>query len=155
VPDRNSTQAADEQQPSDDLAPTDGFAKLVGYRLTAWAEGQAEISLTVERRHLNRSGVLHGGVVTSMIDAACGYSGCYTPVAGHVRRAMTLSLTCQFVGAAEEGARLTARARVSGGGRKIFFVSCELRDQEQRLVAQGEGVFRYRPGSEDPRGLPG
>ena len=128
----------------DPLKPHGGFADLVAYSLGAWREDEAEMHLEVDARHLNRSGVLHGGVLTTMMDAACGYAGCYSPEPGMPRRAFTLSLNCQFVGAAEVGARLTARARRTGGGKQIFFARAEIVDQDGRLIAQGEGVFCYR-----------
>ncbi len=37
-----------------------------------------------------------------------------------------------------------ATATRSGGGRTIFFSSCEVRDAEGQLVATGSGTFKYR-----------
>lgn len=120
------------------------FAEMIGYRLTVWTENEAEISFEAESRHMNRSGLLHGGVLATVIDAACGFAGCYQAPPGQGRRALTLSLTTQYLGAVATGARLTATAKRSGGGRTIFFSSCEVRDAEGRLVATGSGTFKYR-----------
>ena len=123
------------------------FADLVGYELSDWGEDRATIALTVEAKHINRSGVLHGGVIATIIDTACGFAACYRPPPQTIRRAMTLSLHTQFIGPAEVGARLSAEAQRTGGGRQIFFSTCEVRDQDGRLVARGDGTFRYRTGS--------
>ena len=120
------------------------FAEVIGYDLPEWSEGRAVVSLTVEKRHINRSGVLHGGVIATLIDTACGFSGCYRPPPQARRRALTLSLHTQFLGPVAVGAQLRAEARRTGGGRQIFFSSCEVRDQDGRLVARGDGTFRYR-----------
>ncbi len=120
------------------------FADLIGYRLTAWAENEAEICFEADQRHMNRAGLLHGGVLATVIDAACGFAGCYEPPPGRGRRALTLSLTTQYIGPVPAGARLTATATRNGGGRRIFFSSCEVRDAEGRLVATGSGTFKYR-----------
>ena len=120
------------------------FADLIGYHLTAWREGEAEIGLEVDARHMNRSGRLHGGVLATVIDAACGFAGCYEAPPGRGRRAMTLSLNTQYIGPVPAGTRLTASARRSGGGRRIFFSTCEVRDQDGRLVATGSVTYRYR-----------
>ena len=128
----------------DALRQHGAFADLVGYRLTDWREGAAEVSLEVGPQHLNRSGVLHGGVLTAMIDAACGYAGCYSAPGAPPRRAFTLSMETQFVAAAEAGSRLTVTARKTGGGARIFFARSEARDQEGRLIGQGSAVYRYR-----------
>lgn len=131
-----------------------GFADLVGYRLGTWKEDYAEVSLAIEDRHLNRSGVVHGGVLTTLMDTACGYAGCHCTAPGHVRRAMTLSLNSHFVAATKSGTTLTAIGRKTGGGQQIFFTTCEVVDQAGRLIAQGDGVFKYRRGSEGPEGQP-
>lgn len=120
------------------------FAEVIGYRLDDWTEDHAVVTLEVGARHMNRSGVIHGGVLTTLIDTACGFAGCYRPPPQAARRAVTLALTTQFIGPVESGARLAATARRNGGGRQIFFSHCELRDQEGRLVATGDGTFKYR-----------
>ena len=129
---------------TDHLRPQGGFADLLGYGLASWREDYAEVTLAVEDRHMNRSGVLHGGVVCALLDTALGYAGTYSADPEVVRRAFTLSLNTHFVGTAAIGQTLTAIGRKTGGGRKIYFCTGEVRDQDGRLVGQGEGVFRYR-----------
>jgi uncharacterized protein (TIGR00369 family) len=131
-----------------------GFGQLVGYRLAVWQPDYAEVVLTVEPRHLNRSQVPHGGVLVTLIDTAAGYAGCYCAEPGRVRRAVTLSLATSFLAPAPAGALLTAKARRTGGGQSIYFARCELVDGSGRLIATGEGTFKYRGGG-DPKGLPG
>lgn len=138
----------------DPLGRKGGFAELVGYELTEWRQDYAAVTLTVEERHLNRSGFLHGGVLATLLDTACGYSGTHSATEGHIRRAFTLSLNSHFVAPAEAGATLIAVAERTGGGRRTYFSRCEVRDQEGRLIGQGEGVFQLRPGSEDADGQP-
>ncbi len=120
------------------------FAETIGYRLTAWRQDEAEISFEADDRHMNRSGLLHGGVLATVIDAACGFAGCYQPPPDPGRRALTLSLTTQYLAAVAAGTRLTATATRTGGGRTIFFSNCEVRDAEGRLIATGSGTFKYR-----------
>ena len=132
----------------DPLGRKGGFADLVGYHLSDWRQDRATVTMTVEERHLNRSGFMHGGVLATLIDTVCGYSGTYAEGEGKIRRAFTLALNTQFVAPAEAGDRLTASARRTGGGRRTYFSRAEVRDQDGRLVGQGEGVFQLRPGSE-------
>jgi len=143
-----------DQPPFDPQLRPGRYADLLGYRLVAWEPDRAEVELLLEERHLNRSGLMHGGVLTSLIDAACGYAGTHCSVPGNIRGALTLQLSTQFVSAGRRGRRLTARGRKTGGGRSVFFAAAEVRDDEGRLVGRGEGVFRYRRGSESSEGLP-
>lgn len=132
------------------LETPQGFSQLLDYRLLVWRPDHAEVVLEIAPKHLNRSGVLHGGVVATLIDTACGYAGVHTAEPGRIRRAVTLSMTVSFLGQAPLGAVLTARARRTGGGRNIFFSRCEVADGEGHLIATGEGTYRYRQGSEAP-----
>lgn len=120
------------------------FGELVGYQLQDWQDGYAKVTLAIEQKHLNRSGVLHGGVLMTLIDATCGYTGTYSADPQRPRRGFTLQLSTQFLATVKNGAVLTAEARQTGGGAKIFFAACEVRDQEGRLVGSGQGSFRHR-----------
>ena len=119
------------------------FNQAVGLRLADWVEGRATVELDVTGDHLNRSGVVHGGVLMTMIDVACGYAGTWTAAADGARLCVTLDLTTSFVAPALAG-RLTTIATVTGGGRKIFFARAEVRDAAGALLAMGQGSFRYR-----------
>lgn len=136
-PDSRSARDADPQRMHG------GFADLVGYELVRWEEDLAEVALTLAERHLNRSGVMHGGVLTTLIDTACGYCGCHSPEGDTPRRAFTLSLTSNFIGAGQAGQRLVARARRSGGGKSLFFADCTVVDQDGRVIGSGQGTFKY------------
>ena len=130
------------------------YADLIGYRVRIWTEDTIELELEVGPQHLNRSGVLHGGVLAGLIDTACGYSGCYCAEPGRVRRASTLSLDVRFLAPVQGGMRLTVTGHKRGGGRQIYFANAEVRDETGRLVSEGSTVHKYRPGSEDSRGVP-
>ena len=119
------------------------FNQSVGLRLVDWIDGRATVELDVGGDHLNRSGVVHGGVLMTMIDVACGYAGTWTEAADGARLCVTLDLTTSFVAPALAG-RLTTVATGTGGGRRIFFARAEVRDEAGALLAMGQGSFRYR-----------
>lgn len=127
--------------------PTGGFHRLVGYEVEEWAAGRAVVALDLDSRHVNRSGVMHGGVMTTIMDIAGGYAGCYGGESGEARRAVTLSLTTSFLGQAQTG-KVRAIGTVRGGGQRIFASSIEVLDADGNVLAIGEGTFRYRRGSE-------
>ena len=129
------------------------FNKLLGMKILEWSDGVATLAVDLDERHQNRSGVAHGGVFMTMMDAAGGYAGCYCPHPGRVRRTLSLSLNTSFL-AAGRGGRVFARARVRGGGTKIYVSTIEVSDEAGTLLAIGEGVYRYRTGSEKPEGVP-
>lgn len=130
-----------------------GFHALLGYRQASWEEGRAVIELTIDQRHINLGGVIHGGVITSLLDIACAEAGTWCPYPGRMRKAITLSLTTTFTGQCSGGTiRVVGTKRA--GGTRIFNSSGEVFDEEGRLLAFGEGTFRIRSGSEKPEGVP-
>jgi len=132
----------DETKPAIVARPS-AFNHALGIRLTDWSDGCCTVELDVTGDHLNRSGVVHGGVLMTLLDVACGYAGTWTEAQDGTRLCVTLDLTTSFVAPALNG-RLTTVATVSGGGRKIFFARAEVRDEHGKLLAMGQGSFRYR-----------
>lgn len=130
-----------------------GFHEVLGYRQVSWTEQEAVIELEIAPRHLNLAGVIHGGVLTSLLDIVLAEAGCHCPYPGRIRRAVTLTLTTTFTGQCSGGViRATGVRRA--GGRRIFNSTGEIRDAQGNLLAIGEGTFRLRSGSESPEGVP-
>jgi uncharacterized protein (TIGR00369 family) len=119
-----------------------GFNVLIGYRIAEWREDFARLELAVEEKHLNRSGIVHGGVLATMLDVTLGYCGLYTAATKRLRRAVTLTMTMSYLGQARSGT-LTCKATKRGGGNTIFMATGEILDDNGKLIAIGEGTFRY------------
>lgn len=119
-----------------------GFNVLVGYRLAEWRDDFARVELGLEPKHLNRSGIVHGGVIATLLDVTLGYCGIFTAEPGSIRRSVTLSMTTSYLGQAKSGT-LSCIARRRGGGKTIFMASGEVLDEAGTLIAMGEGTFRY------------
>ena len=143
----------EEQPPFNDGTDLPGFHSLLGYRQASWEENEAVIELELRPRHLNLGGVIHGGVLTSLLDIALAQAGTYCPYPGRMRKAITLSLTTTFTGQCSEGTiRVTGRKRA--GGTRIFNSTGEVHDDKGNLLAIAEGTFRIRSGSDKPEGVP-
>ncbi|WP_203298980.1 PaaI family thioesterase [Marinobacter sediminum] len=130
-----------------------GFHSLLGYGQASWEENEAVIELELQARHLNLGGVIHGGVLTSLLDIAMAQAGTHCPYPGRMRKAITLSLTTTFTGQCSSGViRVTGRKRA--GGTRIFNSTGEVHDDQGNLLAIAEGTFRIRSGSDKPEGVP-
>ncbi|QGZ30349.1 hotdog fold thioesterase [Stutzerimonas stutzeri] len=130
-----------------------GFHQVLGYRQVSWSQDEAVIELDVQACHLNMAGVLHGGVLTALLDVVLAEAGTYCPYPGRVRKAITLVLNTTFTGQCSGGV-IRAIGKRRAGGTRIFNSSGEVRDQDDRLLAIGEATFRLRSGSEHPQGVP-
>jgi uncharacterized protein (TIGR00369 family) len=134
-----------EDAPSSATGPTEqfrGFNAVLGFRMVEWRADFARLEVTVEERHLNRSGLVHGGVLATLLDATLGYCGIFTDEPGRLRRAVTLSMTTSYVGQAKSGV-LSCTARRRGGGKTVFMASGEIVEAAGNLLALGEGTYRY------------
>lgn len=129
------------------------FLELLGTEVEEWRDGYARISLIIRPEHLNRAGVIHGGVLATLLDHGGGFCGLYCTNPENRRYGMTLSLSCNFVGQSKTGKVFVTGNRTSSG-RRIYFTETEVRTQEGNLLATGSSVHRYRSGSENPDGVP-
>lgn len=120
-----------------------GFNQELGFELVEWSEGHAVMEMDIKAMHLNRSGVLHGGVMATILDAVCGFCGVWRPEGEERALALTLTFSTNFMGQAREG-RIRAVAERKGGGRKIFFSRGEVFGPDGSILAMAEGSYRIR-----------
>ncbi|RYF36861.1 MAG: PaaI family thioesterase [Comamonadaceae bacterium] len=117
------------------------FLSLLGARRGEWREGYCEFHLEVRPELLNRQGVLQGGVLSTLLDVACGYAGLYVeggaePVHGH-----TVSLTTNFVSKGDRGL-LVAKGFLVQRTRTLFFARGEAWLEGRSLLATAQGCFK-------------
>jgi acyl-coenzyme A thioesterase 13 len=96
------------------------------------------VGLRVEARHLNASGIAQGGLLATLVDFAMGRAVRASTDEG--RRAATVSLTTDFLGAANEGDLVEARTEVERLGGTLAFVDCSL-TVDGREIVRGRAVF--------------
>ncbi len=120
-----------------------GAQRLLGYVLdVGQGDGRARCHLTVTADHTNRHGMLHGGIVTTILDNAMGATGSLSRDPEGRSPFLTISLNTQYLSPAREGEALVAIGRITGGGRSLVFVEGELTAPDGRLVATATGVFK-------------
>jgi uncharacterized protein (TIGR00369 family) len=129
------------------------FNRHLGMKILEWKEGEVTVAIDIQNWMRNRTGIVHGGVTATLIDAAAGYAGNFCPHPGQRRLSSTLALTTTFL-APGKGGRIVARARVRGGGRTIYGSTVEVTDDSGTVIAIGEGTFKYFKGSETSEGVP-
>jgi len=130
-----------------------GLEKTLGLEIAEWEPGRCVMTVAVEPRHLNRSGVLHGGILSTLLDQSMSLSGLYCAEPGRVRKAITLSMTTSFTGQCSAGL-VRAVGTLKAEGTRIYNTSGEVFGPDGQLLAMGQGTFRRRQGSVDPAGEP-
>jgi uncharacterized protein (TIGR00369 family) len=118
------------------------FLETLGARLVAWDEGYARIELELSERHLNRRGSLQGGVIATLLDAACGYAGIYPGHPGGTRHAATLQLSIAYLEKCTRGT-IVAEGLVERLGKNVYFSRGTLLLDATKTLATAQGVFKY------------
>ena len=126
-----------------------GFAEMLGVEVVEWRDNYAEVALDLRRDLRNRSGSAHGGVLVTMLDIACARAGIWFAEGEAPRFASTLSMSVSFMRPGKAGT-LRAIGECIAGGRTVFTCLGRVVDEDGKVLALGQGVFRYRPGSERP-----
>lgn len=122
---------------SDQRPGVTGFNADLGIQIEEWEPGRCVMALPVEERHLNRAGVVHGGVLSTLIDAVASHAGNFGDDPATRPRSVTVSLTVQFIGQARAGTLRIVGTR-TGGGKRLFFARGEVFDRGGALVASGD-----------------
>lgn len=114
------------------------FMALVGPIWSREEAGEMRYGLLAERRHLNRSHVMHGGMVMTFIDQALGKAA-YAASRGRSR--VTIQLDTHFAGPIRDGDFAEARCRVVKETQSLMFMTADVM-VEGRLVAHASGIWK-------------
>jgi uncharacterized protein (TIGR00369 family) len=128
--------------PEAPVAPGSGAHDLIGYDIDLSAgDGTARVVLRLAPKHLNRNGSLHGGIIAMMLDASAGFAASMATGSALVP-VVTVALNTQYLAPVMAG-QVVATGTVKQAGRSICYADAELRDAAGRLLATGNGVFKY------------
>lgn len=115
------------------------YHDLLGLAVVSAAAGRSELRLTVDERHLRDSGIVHGGLFATLLDAGVGLAARSASPAAD--RLVTAQLNLNFVRPSVPGDVLTVRGEVLHLGRTTVVARADVRDQHDRLVATGTGTL--------------
>jgi uncharacterized protein (TIGR00369 family) len=118
-------------------------ARELGLRVVGTGAGTATLAAPYDPRLVGDpdTGVIHGGVVTTLLDTCCGLAVLCAPQAP--RSCATLDLRIDYMRPARPGADVTARAECHRLARTIAFVRAFAWDDEDEAdpVAFAAGAF--------------
>jgi uncharacterized protein (TIGR00369 family) len=115
-----------------------GFTGLIG---PLWSRPEGDgwaYGLKAETRHANVHGIVHGGMLVTLLDNSMGLTVWH---ATGLRPAVTMQLNTQFLAAAYPGEFLEARGEIMRLANSVVFVRGILVVGERR-VAAADGIWK-------------
>ena len=133
------------------LVENNAFPRLMGMRLAAMDFDHATITLDADERHLQPFGIVHGGVLATLIDTATFWSAFMRlpPDMGLVN----IDLKLNYLQPADQG-RLSAVGRCIRPGRTISYAEAHVYDDAGALLAHGTSTLMALPGQGIDVGVP-
>lgn len=114
------------------------FAKFLGIQLESIEPGKATMTLQIREELKQNAGVVHGGVVASLIDSATAFA--ILPLLKDDERTTTVDLTISYLRPLIGGI-VSATARVVREGGRIVVVSADLFDDTGNLAATALSTY--------------
>src|SRR5438105_2917282 len=99
------------------LESTSPFHELVGPFYAKREGATLIIGMPVAKKHINRRGIVHGGMICTLVDFTMGEAARSTT--NPARKYVTTSLSTDFAGNATEGDWIEAHADLMRSGRRV------------------------------------
>ena len=114
------------------FGPRAGWADLIGAEIVEAEEGRVVVELVASERHHHPGGVVQGGIITAIADAAMGISLMTAQPAGQANT--TIELKINFIRPVTHG-RLRAVGKVVEIRKSLLFSEADVLDEDGKLVA--------------------
>jgi uncharacterized protein (TIGR00369 family) len=111
------------------------FMSTIGAEMSSVGRGTAEIRCPFNSKLTQQNGFLHGGVITSIMDSACGYAA--LSVASEDVEVLAVEFKVNFL-APGVGESFVARASVKRAGKKLAVCTADtfaVKAGKEKLVA--------------------
>lgn len=119
--------------------PGPPIAQTMGFTMTRIAEGEVWFDCEPHESHYNPIGVVHGGLVCTLLDSALGCAGHTLLPAGAGYTSLEIKVSYLRPVSPALGT-LTAHGWVTKPGRRVLFVEGDVRDPADKVVATASGT---------------
>ncbi|MFX1517282.1 MAG: PaaI family thioesterase [Promethearchaeota archaeon] len=118
------------------------FFNLLGIKLNEFTYGEAFLELEIKKEHIQIHGVVHGGVLAAMIDAA-GALATVTQIEGP-NSATTIEMKINYLASAKKG-KLFAHGHCIKLGKTIGVSEATITDVNKKKIAHGIVTIMLTP----------
>ena len=121
------------------IIEADPFLKYIGIKVMTLKEGYCKISLDFRDELTRLGGILNGGVIATLADAA---GGCSVLTLNDGSNQVTVKLDVSFLKPMNNGP-IVAEAKVTKSGKHLSFAEIEMFDGNGALCATASGVWFF------------
>ena len=97
-----------------------------------------EFKTKIEKKHLNKAGITHGGYIASIIDAGGG-TGAHRVSNNKV--CVTISLDIKFIDSTKLGDEIIGNVIIQKVTKSLVFLICKL-ECNKKIIASASGVWK-------------
>ena len=109
------------------------YYSTLGFELQEIADGRAIFEIEI-REELTQNGMIHGGVLASLVDSTCACAALSLILPdGYIT---TIDLQVEFLKPVAKG-RLITKAKCIKSGKNIFFCKAKVWNEKQELICTG------------------
>lgn len=117
------------------------FLHDLGVEFLNMGNGEAQIALNLEQRHMNSWMVTHGGVTMTLLDVVMSLAG--RSLDPDARGGVTIEMKTSFLQpAGHPGGRIVAKGKAFHRSTTLCFCEGEVWNDD-KLVAKAMGTFKY------------
>jgi uncharacterized protein (TIGR00369 family) len=120
------------------------FVNWVGLEMVFYEAGKSLLKLDPQPHHMNSLGMVHGGVVMTMLDvgmATAARSAAKIDAGNEEPRVITIEMKSSFM--KPSTGLLEVHGKVLSHSRSMAFCEAEIVDPHGRVCAKGSGTFKY------------
>ena len=117
------------------------FLHDLGVEFLGMADGEAQVALNLQERHMNSWNVTHGGVTMTLLDVVMSMAG--RSLDPEARGGVTVEMKTSFLQpGGHPGGRIVAKGKAVHRSKTMCFCEGELWSGD-KLVAKAMGTFKY------------
>lgn len=120
------------------------FGDFLGMSFQIHSPGNISYRININEHHLATPKACHGGVIAALCDATLGV-GALSLVCDKNEVVSTMEMKVSYLSAVQLNDQLIAYSKIAKSGKRIIFITCEVFNQNNEIVAIASATMNAYP----------